>query len=67
MFWDERSATLEDQVLQPIQNTTEMGMTLAEVETKVSGLSYYPSHFFKKHSEQHRFHQTGSQKHWRSL
>ncbi|MES2374688.1 MAG: cytochrome c peroxidase [Bacteroidota bacterium] len=47
MFWDERAATLEDQVLQPIQNTTEMGMTLAEVETKVSGLSYYPSLFQK--------------------
>jgi len=27
-FWDERSATLEDQVLQPIQNAMEMGMTL---------------------------------------
>lgn len=47
MFWDERAATLEDQVLQPIQNTTEMGMTLAELETKVSGLSYYPSLFQK--------------------
>ncbi|MEO8172673.1 MAG: cytochrome-c peroxidase [Sediminibacterium sp.] len=47
MFWDERSATLEDQVLQPIQNTTEMGMTLAELETKVAGLSYYPSLFQK--------------------
>ncbi|MES2331604.1 MAG: cytochrome c peroxidase [Bacteroidota bacterium] len=47
MFWDERAATLEDQVLQPIQNTTEMGMTLAELETKVSGLSYYPALFQK--------------------
>jgi cytochrome c peroxidase len=47
MFWDERAATLEEQVLQPIQNTTEMGMTLAELETKVAGLSYYPSLFQK--------------------
>ena len=47
MFWDERANTLEDQVLQPIQNTTEMGMTLAELQTKLLGLSYYPSLFQK--------------------
>ncbi len=47
MFWDERSNTLEDQVLQPIQNTTEMGMTLAEMQTKISALSYYPALFQK--------------------
>jgi cytochrome c peroxidase len=47
MFWDERANTLEDQVLQPIQNTTEMGMTLTEVETKLAGLSYYPALFQK--------------------
>jgi len=47
MFWDERANTLEDQVLQPIQNTTEMGMTLAELETKISGLAYYPALFQK--------------------
>jgi cytochrome c peroxidase len=47
MFWDERSATLEDQVLQPIQNTTEMGLTLTELVTRVSSLSYYPSLFQK--------------------
>ena len=35
MFWDERAATLEKQILQPIQNTVEMGLTLAELETKV--------------------------------
>ena len=47
MFWDERSATLEKQILQPIQNTVEMGLTLAELEDKVKGLSYYPALFQK--------------------
>ncbi len=47
MFWDERAATLEDQVLQPIQNTTEMGMTLPELVTKISALNYYPVLFQK--------------------
>ena len=42
MFWDERSATVEKQALQPIQNHTEMGLTLAELETKVRALNYYP-------------------------
>ncbi|MEK7225734.1 MAG: cytochrome-c peroxidase, partial [Bacteroidota bacterium] len=27
-FWDQRAATLEDQVLMPIQDMVEMGMTL---------------------------------------
>ena len=47
MFWDERAATLEEQVLMPIQDATEMGMTLSELETKISGLSYYPELFQK--------------------
>lgn len=47
MFWDERSNTLEDQVLQPIQNTTEMGLTLDELVTKVSAQTYYPALFQK--------------------
>ena len=47
MFWDERANTLEDQVLQPIQNSTEMGMTLTELQTKLPGLSYYPALFQK--------------------
>lgn len=45
MFWDERALTLENQVLQPIQNTTEMGMTLPELQTKLAALSYYPALF----------------------
>lgn len=40
-FWDERAATLEDQVLQPIQNSTEMGLTLAQITERVSEQSYY--------------------------
>ena len=47
MFWDERAATLEKQILQPIQNTVEMGLTLPELETKVRSLSYYPVLFQK--------------------
>ena len=40
-FWDERAATLEDQVLQPIQNSIEMGMTLPALTTKLSATSFY--------------------------
>lgn len=47
MFWDERALTLENQALQPIQNTVEMGLTLAELESKVSSLNYYPALFQK--------------------
>ena len=36
MFWDERAATLEQQVLMPIQDTTEMGMTLTDLVTKLA-------------------------------
>lgn len=47
MFWDERASTLEEQVLQPIQNSTEMGLTLPELETTVSAQEYYPALFQK--------------------
>ena len=47
MFWDERAASVEAQALQPIQNSVEMGMTLAELETKVAALNYYPALFQK--------------------
>lgn len=40
-FWDQRAATLEDQVLMPIQDMVEMGMTLPQLETKLKGLAYY--------------------------
>lgn len=44
-FWDERAATLEDQVLQPIQNSVEMGLTLDEMVAKLQATSFYPPLF----------------------
>lgn len=44
-FWDERAATLEDQVLQPIQNEVEMGMTLPAVVTRLSVEPFYTNLF----------------------
>jgi cytochrome c peroxidase len=40
-FWDERAATLEEQVLMPIQNEVEMGLTLDELVANVSAQPYY--------------------------
>ena len=40
-FWDERAATLEDQVLMPIQDAVEMGLTLEELVSKVAAEDYY--------------------------
>ena len=44
-FWDERAATLEAQVLMPIQDKVEMGMELKALEKKLQKLLYYPSLF----------------------
>ncbi|MBC8011028.1 MAG: cytochrome-c peroxidase, partial [Burkholderiales bacterium] len=44
-FWDERAATLEDQVLMPIQNSVEMGLTLDQLVAKVSAEPYYAELF----------------------
>ncbi|HEX9952844.1 MAG TPA: cytochrome c peroxidase [Rubricoccaceae bacterium] len=44
-FWDERAATLEDQVLMPIQDGTEMGMTLPEVTARLQATAFYPDLF----------------------
>ncbi|MFK7972871.1 MAG: cytochrome c peroxidase [Bacteroidia bacterium] len=44
-FWDERAATLEEQVLMPFQDTVEMGMTLAGLVSAVQSESYYPPLF----------------------
>ncbi|HEX7981645.1 MAG TPA: cytochrome c peroxidase [Gemmatimonadaceae bacterium] len=44
-FWDERAATLEDQVLEPIQNDREMGMSLDALAIKLSATRYYPQLF----------------------
>ena len=44
-FWDERAATLEDQVLQPIQNAVEMGLTLPALVTRLSAEPFYTNLF----------------------
>ncbi len=44
-FWDERAATLEAQVLLPIQSSVEMGLTLDEIVPRVAAEGYYPELF----------------------
>lgn len=44
-FWDERAATLEDQVLMPIQDEIEMGMNLDDLEIKLRSVDFYPPLF----------------------
>ena len=39
-FWDERAETLEEQVLMPMQDPVEMGMTLPEVVAAVEAQDY---------------------------
>ncbi|MEZ5031186.1 MAG: cytochrome c peroxidase [Saprospiraceae bacterium] len=41
-FWDERATTLEEQVLMPIQDGVEMGMTLDSLITRLSATRHYP-------------------------
>ena len=40
-FWDERANSLEEQVLMPIQDHVEMGMTLTNLESKLQNEDYY--------------------------
>ena len=40
-FWDERAASLEDQVLGPIQDAVEMGMSLEDVISRVEAEDHY--------------------------
>lgn len=44
-FWDERARTLEDQVLLPIQDPVEMGMSLDSVIARLEKTDYYPDLF----------------------
>ena len=44
-FWDERAATLEEQVLQPIQDEVEMGMNLDELIIRLSAETFYEELF----------------------
>jgi cytochrome c peroxidase len=40
-FWDERAATLEDQVLQPMLDVHEMGLTANEITQRVAARPFY--------------------------
>lgn len=51
-FWDERAETLEDQVLMPIQDEVEMGLTLTELVDKVSAEDYYAILFERAFGDQ---------------
>jgi cytochrome c peroxidase len=44
-FWDERARTLEDQVLQPVQNAVEMGMTLEALTNRLAAEPFYTNLF----------------------
>jgi cytochrome c peroxidase len=44
-FSDERAATLEDQVLQPIENSIEMGNSLSTLIPQMAQTAYYPGLF----------------------
>ena len=44
-FWDERAATLEDQVLQPIQDAVEMGSNLPDLVNELQATEFYPTLF----------------------
>jgi cytochrome c peroxidase len=44
-FWDERAATLEEQVLLPIQNELEMGMSLDLLVTRLAAEPFYAELF----------------------
>lgn len=46
-FWDERAATLEAQVLTPIQNSVEMGMQLDTLVNRLKATTHYPVLFAK--------------------
>lgn len=46
-FWDERAATLETQVLTPIQNSVEMGMQLDTLVNRLKATKHYPVLFAK--------------------
>ena len=42
MFWDERAHTLEAQVLGPIQDSIEMGLSLNELLSRLENTLHYP-------------------------
>lgn len=44
-FWDERAETLEQQVLMPIQDNVEMGLTLTQLVDVITAQPYYAALF----------------------
>ncbi|MEI9945053.1 MAG: cytochrome-c peroxidase [Chitinophagaceae bacterium] len=65
-FWDERAATLEAQTLIPVQDLTEMGMTLNEMVTRLKIKTHYPV-LFEKHSVIKILPVTAWREHWPNL
>ena len=51
-FWDERAPTLEDQVLLPIQDHVEMGLSIAELVARLERLNYYQVLFKKAYGDE---------------
>lgn len=51
-FWDERANSLEEQVLMPIKDPIEMGMSIPEVVNKLKTVSYYPELFKRAFGDQ---------------
>ena len=51
-FWDERAASLEEQVLEPIEDKIEMGMTLPAVIERLNAVDYYPVLFKKAFNDE---------------
>lgn len=51
-FWDERAATLEQQVLQPIQDAVEMGLRLDTLVNRLNSKLHYPYLFTKAFGDQ---------------
>ncbi|TWT30192.1 Cytochrome c551 peroxidase precursor [Posidoniimonas corsicana] len=45
MFWDERAASVEEQVLMPIQDPVEMGTDLDQLRDELAATDYYPKLF----------------------
>lgn len=50
-FWDQRAATLEDQVLMPIQDHVEMGMSLEDLVEKLELIDYYGELFTEAYGD----------------
>ncbi len=50
-FWDGRAQTLEEQVLQPIQDTVEMGLSLAALLKRLQKQPYYKVLFKKAYGD----------------